>query len=48
MCSESRRKWVRQAWEVLELRRKCRELESIEILKAAASFFERECHLRHR
>jgi transposase len=32
-----------------ELRRKCRELEStIEILKAATSFFARECDPLHR
>ena len=32
-----------------ELRRKCRELETtVEILKAATSFFARECHPRHR
>jgi len=37
------------AREIRELRRKCRELEStIEILKAATSFFARECDPRHR
>ena len=35
--------------ELRELRRKCRELEStIEILKAATSFFVRECDPLHR
>ncbi len=37
------------ALELRELRRKCRELEStIEILKAATSFFARECDPLHR
>ena len=37
------------AREIRELRRKCRELEStIEILKAATSFFARECDPLHR
>jgi transposase len=32
-----------------ELRRKCKELEStVEILKAATTFFARECDPRHR
>jgi transposase len=35
--------------ELRELRRKCKELEStIEILKAATSFFARECDPLHR
>ena len=37
------------AREIRALRRKCRELEStIEILKAATSFFARECDPLHR
>jgi transposase len=32
------------AWEIRELKRKCAELErTIEVLKAATSFFAREC-----
>jgi transposase len=37
------------AQELRELRRKCRELEqTIEVLKAATSFFARECDPLHR
>jgi transposase len=37
------------ARELRELRRKCRELEStVDILKAATSFFARECDPLHR
>jgi transposase len=37
------------AQELRELRRKCRELEqTVEVLKAAASFFVRECDPLHR
>ena len=35
--------------ELRELRRKCRELEqTVEVLKAATSFFVRECDPQHR
>jgi transposase len=37
-----------EKWELRELRRKCKELEStVEILKAATTFFARECDPRH-
>jgi transposase len=37
------------AQELRELRRKCRELEqTVEVLKAATSFFARECDPLHR